>query len=111
MFCKSDNDGYREMIPGIELKTLVHGENTLMAEYRLKKGSRLPAHRHPHEQTGYMVSGRMRLTIGEETREIGAGDSWNIPGDENHYAEILEDSIAVEVFYPVRVDFLPKNEL
>jgi len=51
----------------------------------------------------------MLLFIGEETFETEAGDSWNIPANVEHSAEIIEDSIAVEVFSPVREEYLPKN--
>jgi quercetin dioxygenase-like cupin family protein len=34
------------------------------------------------------------------------GDSWNIPGNVSHRAEILEDSVAIEVFSPVRENYL-----
>jgi hypothetical protein len=44
------------------------GERTLLVEFRLQKGAVLPKHKHGHEQTGYLVSGRMDLTIGNETR-------------------------------------------
>jgi len=52
MFQKHSQSGYILAIPGIEQKTLVYGEKTLMTEFLLKKGSRLPQHSHPHEQTG-----------------------------------------------------------
>lgn len=85
------------------------GEKTLMAEFRLEKGAKLPAHSHPHEQTGYMVSGCMNLTIGGNSCRIEAGDSWCIPGDVEHYAEALEDSVAIEIFSPVREDYIVKT--
>lgn len=92
------------------MKTLVHGEKTLMAEFRLDGGSLLPAHAHPHEQTGYLVSGKMRLRMGTAEQVIEPGDSWMIPGGMEHGADILEDSVAVEVFAPVREDYLPKED-
>lgn len=109
MFHKSDGNGYKQMLEGIKIKTLVFGKKTLLTEFRLEKASKIPSHSHPHEQTGYLVSGRMLLFIGEETFETEAGDSWSIPGDIEHSAEIIEDSIAVEVFSPVREDYLPEN--
>jgi quercetin dioxygenase-like cupin family protein len=48
---------------------LVHGEKTLMTEFRLRKGAVLPRHSHPHEQTGYLVKGGIRLFIGTEGHE------------------------------------------
>lgn len=107
MFARQNNEGYRQPVAGIEQKTLVHGANTLMVEFRLKQGAILPLHSHPHEQTGYLVSGRIRLAIGDETSEVEPGDSWCIPGDMPHAAEIMEDSVAVEVFSPLREEYLP----
>ena len=109
MFNKHDNMGYRVSLTGIRQKTRAHGQKTLMVEFRLQKGAVLPLHRHPHEQTGYLVSGRLDLTIGNETRQQGPGDSWCIPGDTEHRAQALEDSVAIEVFSPVREDYLPQQ--
>ena len=100
MFSKHNEAGYKEVLPGIMMKTTVYGEKTLMTEFILKEGSILPAHDHIHEQTGYMVSGRILLSIGDNKYEVTAGDSWNIPGSVPHSAEILEDSVAIEVFSP-----------
>ena len=107
MFRKNSDTGYLSAVPGIERKTLVHGEKTLMTAFRLRKGSRLPRHSHPHEQTGYLVTGHIRLTIGPAENDVLPGDSWCIPGDVEHSAEILEDAMAIEVFSPVREDYLP----
>jgi quercetin dioxygenase-like cupin family protein len=106
MFDKQSKDGYRQALAGIEQKTLVHGDKTLMAEFRLQKGAALPFHSHPHEQTGYLVKGQIRLSIGADIYEVLPGDSWCIPGDMLHCAEIIEDSVAIEVFSPVREDYL-----
>jgi quercetin dioxygenase-like cupin family protein len=94
-------------VPGILRKTLVHGEKTLLAEFRLAAGSLLPLHDHPNEQSGYLVSGRMRLTIAGVAHEVAPGDSWCIPAGLPHSAEIIEDSLAVEVFSPLRQDYMP----
>ena len=107
MFQKHSGSGYTRAIPGIERKTLVFGERTLMTEFLLKKGNRLPRHSHLHEQTGYLVKGRIRLSIELEENDVRPGDSWCIPSGVEHGAEILEDSVAIEVFSPIREDYLP----
>ncbi len=109
MFTKQNREGYISAIEGIEQKTLVYGKKTLMVEFLLKKGSLLPLHSHPHEQTGYLVKGNIILTIGGEKYDVKPGDSWTIPGGVEHKADIIEDSVAVEVFSPVREDYLPKE--
>jgi quercetin dioxygenase-like cupin family protein len=55
------------------------------------------------------VKGRIRLSIGTEEYDVRPGDSWCIPDGVEHGARIVEDSVAVEVFSPVREDYLPKN--
>ena len=109
MFYSNNSEGYKQAAPGIRMKTLVYGEKTLLAEFRMALGSRLPRHAHPQEQTGRLIAGRIRLTIGEETREMEPGDSWNVPASVEHEAEILADSVAVEVFSPIREDYLPEK--
>ncbi len=52
------------------------------------------------------MHGRMRLRIGDETYEVSPGDSWPIAGGVEHGAAIAEDSIAMEVFSPVREEYL-----
>jgi quercetin dioxygenase-like cupin family protein len=107
MFTKSKNDGYTQVLQGVKLKTLVHGDKTLFTEFRLEQGSQLPAHTHPQEQTGYLVAGRIRLFIGKEVFEVEPGDCWCVLSNVEHRAEILADSVAIEVFSPVREDYLP----
>ena len=103
----SEND-YKDVLEKIQQKTLAYGDRTLMAEFRLEQGADLPRHSHPHEQTGYLVSGEIALTIGDETHQVKPGDSWCIAGDVEHKARALEDSVAIEVFSPVREDYIPE---
>jgi len=107
MFCKKDSGTYRTLLEGVQLKTRVHGDHTLMGEFRFDRGARIPSHSHPHEQTGILISGKLRFEVDGDTFDAEAGDSWNIAGGIAHAAEALEDSVVVEVFTPVREDYLP----
>ena len=109
MFGKDSESGYTVVTEGIERKTLAYGEKTLMTKFLLKGGSRLPRHSHPHEQTGYLISGRIRLSIGMDESDLEPGDCWCVPGGVEHGAEVIEDAVAIEVFSPVREDYLPKE--
>ena len=109
MFQKHSERGYVPALPGIERKTTVYGERTLLSEFRLKAGSQLPRHSHPYEQTGYLVKGRIRLKVDMDEYDVTPGDSWCISIHAEHSAEALEDSLAVEVFAPVREDYLPEG--
>ncbi len=75
MFSRHSESDYIAALPGIERKTLVHGDKTLLVEFRLKRGFPLPRHAHPYEQTGYLVSGCIRLMIGDEMNELHPGDA------------------------------------
>lgn len=106
MFTKAERLTYREIIDGVGLSTMTYGEKTLMAQFKLRKGADLPSHDHPHEQTGLLLSGRIVLTIDGVDHDVFPGDSWCIASGILHSAKALEDAVAVEVFSPVREDYL-----
>lgn len=107
MFSKKTDEGYKSPAEGVRLKAVCWGEKTLMAEFRLTRGHVLPEHSHPHEQTGYVVSGKIVMQVEGQRHVAEPGDSWCIPGNVPHGAEVLEDAVIIEVFSPVREDFLP----
>jgi len=107
MFRTAATGEHTQVIEGVYLKTTVYGEKTLMTEVRLEEGAVIPPHSHAHEQTGYMISGKMDFLVNGEHHIAGPGDSWSIAGDQEHGATALEDSVVVEVFSPVRQDYLP----
>ena len=110
MYKKNSRDGYRSSIEGIKQKILVYGKNTLMEELKMKKGARIPTHEHPQEQTGYLVSGKTRLTINDQTYDCNPGDSWCIPGNTKHANYAIRDSVVIEIFSPIREDLHPDTE-
>ena len=107
VFNKQSEQGYVKMAEGILRKTTIHGDKTMMCEFRLSKGAEIPPHDHPYEQIGYMISGKMQFIIGDGSFLTQPGDSWCIPDNVPHQVEVLEDSIVVEVFSPPREDYLP----
>ena len=90
---------------------LVHFSHFRLELALLKKDSLLPEHMHINEQTGYLVKGSIKLFIDGKSQVLHPGDSWSILSNIKHRAEILEDSVAIEVFSPSREDYLKyKNE-
>jgi quercetin dioxygenase-like cupin family protein len=106
MYSIHSTEGYTPILDGIQIKTLCYGESTLMTEFLLQKDAILPEHSHPYEQTGYLVKGKLRLYIGGRSKDLVPGDSWCIAKNVSHKAEVLEDAVAIEVFSPVREDYL-----
>ncbi len=95
-----------EMFPGVVRRTLNSGDKTTLIEVTLGEGAVVPSHTHPHEQVGYVASGRVRFEIGGETRELAAGDSYLVPGGAPHEVTALEPSVCIDVFSPVREEYL-----
>lgn len=102
-----DDKPYRELLPGVFMKPLAWGEASMLVEFNLKQGARIPEHQHPHEQTGYLVSGRVRFFGAAGEQIVESGCSWSFPGGQVHGADALLESVLVEVFSPVRQDYLP----
>ena len=94
-----------EPAPGVQRRTLVWGERTHLVEFRVARGAGVPPHSHPHEQVGYVASGRMEFAIGDEVRVLGPGDGYLMPSGVVHSTRALEDSVVVDVFSPVREDY------
>jgi quercetin dioxygenase-like cupin family protein len=57
-------------------------------------------HTHQQDKTGYLISGRMRLDVGEESRELSPSDAWLTPAGVPHKALTLEPCVIVEAFLP-----------
>ena len=94
-----------EMLPGVVRRTLTAGERTMLIEVTLAQGAVVPSHSHPHEQIGYLASGRLLFEVGDERRELSPGDSWLVPSDVPHQVTALEASVAIDVFSPPREDY------
>jgi quercetin dioxygenase-like cupin family protein len=91
--------------PGLERRVLATNERLMLVEHRMKKGWVGAAHAHPHEQVVYVVSGRLRISAGGQTFEIGKGDSFVVRGGIEHQASALEESEVLDVFTPRREDY------
>lgn len=104
---KGDNslNGYDEIVEGVMIKTLHKDDNMLMSQFVLEKGSCLPKHSHPNVQSGYLLKGKIRLHINDQVLDLVPGSSWCIQSNLTHWAEILEDSVAMEVFKPFRKEY------
>src|SRR3981189_1960740 len=91
---------------GIQRQMIV-GENVMIFRLRFAPNVVTPAHDHPHEQMTMVERGRVLFTIGDEQRVAQAGDVLHFPPGTWHGATMLdEEVILVDIFSPVREDFL-----
>lgn len=91
--------------PGV-LAHAVRGENVSFALVELEANVPVAEHSHPSEQVGFIIEGTFTFTIGGETRELKAGDTYVIPGGVLHSAVTgPEGTVAIDIFSPPREDW------
>jgi quercetin dioxygenase-like cupin family protein len=92
--------------PGVS-RTAFRGDNALMVMNWLEPGMEVRPHSHPFEQLAYILSGRVKFTIGDEIVEVGPGEVVRIPPDVMHCGEPVGNEVAVnlDIFAPVRDDY------
>ncbi len=88
-------------------KRRIHGctKNLMMISYEWEKGGAMVAHDHDVEQISYVVEGKVKVTIGDESFIAEKGDSYMEPKRVIHSMEALEPSLTIEVFSPPRPVF------
>jgi quercetin dioxygenase-like cupin family protein len=105
MFGRGADRRFDEILPGVQQKTLAVTSGLMLCEARMQKGSKVPSHRHPHEQISYVVAGRVRVRIDGQEATMQAGDCYAIDGNREHEIEMLEDTVVVDVFSPHRKEY------
>ena len=91
---------------GVDFVVLSIGKDTMVTKMLYKPTDFVPFHKHPNEQSGYVISGRYKLKFGGEEYLLTEGDAYSIPADVEHSIEIIEAGQVVDVFTPIRQDYL-----
>lgn len=94
-----------EVVPGCRLRT-PYGQNLMLSYLEMDGGAEIPLHDHPHEQAGILLSGKLELTIGDETRTVSPGSLFIIPPNVPHRAVAVDGpAVVLDVFSPIREDY------
>ena len=91
---------------GVVRKVLAHNEQMMIVEVHMEEGGIGATHSHPHVQSTYVQSGRFRFTIDGEDVEVAQGDTIAFPSDIPHGTVCLEKGVLLDIFTPMRADFL-----
>jgi quercetin dioxygenase-like cupin family protein len=84
----------------------IHGERITLGVVELEPNAHVPEHRHENEQLGIVLSGLMTFRVQDETRDLGPGQTWNIPANVPHEATAgPEGAVVLDVFAPTRADW------
>jgi quercetin dioxygenase-like cupin family protein len=96
---------HHRIFPGVDIYTTC-GQELMLSLVEMEPHSVVQPHSHPHEQVGLMLSGTAEFTIGDETRKIGPGEMWRIPGGVIHKVVAGDEPVrALDVFHPIREDY------
>ena len=96
----------REQLNPRAARQVIHAEKLTIARLFLNKGAVVGEHSHHNEQVTVLEQGRLRFTIDGRELELAAGQVLDIPPNAVHSVLALEDSVAMDIFAPVRDDWL-----
>ena len=91
---------------GFIRRVLAYDKDLMCVENAFQKGGAAPLHSHPHLQIAYIVEGRFTVEVDGEVKTMSKGDSVLVPGNVAHSVTCLEDGIVLDIFTPMREDFV-----
>jgi len=106
MIIKNEDAARLDLGEGVTRKILASGGGMMTVQFGFTSGSVGYLHTHPHEQVGYVVTGRFEITLGGEKSIIETGDTYYVPPGVEHGVVAMEDGVLLDVFTPQREDFI-----
>jgi quercetin dioxygenase-like cupin family protein len=91
---------------GIKRKVMAYDDQMMVVKVAFEAGGVGAMHSHPHTQASYVASGKFDITIDGKTKTLKGGDVYFVPSNLVHGAVCLEDGELIDVFHPLREDFL-----
>lgn len=95
-----------ELGGGIKRKVMAYDDQMMVVKVAFEAGGIGAMHSHPHTQASYVASGKFDITIDGKTKTLIGGDVYFVPSDLVHGAVCLEAGELIDVFHPLREDFL-----
>jgi quercetin dioxygenase-like cupin family protein len=87
-------------------RKVITGEKAMAAQVFIAKGGTVPEHHHESEQLSYILTGSLQFEIEGRQIVVSAGQVLRIPSNVPHSAVALEDSLSLDIFSPIRTDWL-----
>ena len=102
---------HRESVgEGISRQLFGYDDSILMARVEFEVGAVGDIHTHTHSQASYVQSGEFDVYIDGVERRLGPGDSFYIEPNLDHGAVCRKSGVLIDVFSPVRDDFLGEDD-
>lgn len=97
---------WQELGSGIKRKVMAYDDKMMVVKVAFEAGSVGALHHHAHTQASYVSKGKFEIEIGKDKRVLSEGDVYFVPSDIIHGAVCLEEGELIDVFSPLREDFL-----
>lgn len=110
IFMNSPREAAENIGPGLHRILLGYDENLMLAKVWFDKGAIGERHSHPHSQVAYVAEGKFEVYIDGKTQILEAGGCFFVPSGAEHGAVCLEAGILLDMFSPVRRDFIGLEE-
>jgi quercetin dioxygenase-like cupin family protein len=104
------NDITEEQINPLIARRFITADRLTLARFELKRGSVVPRHSHENEQVSYIVTGALKFIVDGGNIIVRSGEVLQIPPNVPHAAEAIEDTLAIDVFTPVRQDWVDRTD-
>jgi len=91
-------------------RKIITGERAMVSQIYLKRGAVVPMHSHESEQLSYVLQGAIKFLVGGEELVVREGEVLLIPSWVEHQAEALDDTFSLDIFSPIRQDWLDKTD-
>ncbi len=105
-FIADSEIAWEDLGGGLKRKIMAYDENLMMVKVAFEKGGIGTLHSHFHTQMSYVESGEFEITIGERKQVLRQGDVYHIPPHVVHGALCLSTGMLVDIFTPMREDFV-----
>jgi quercetin dioxygenase-like cupin family protein len=105
-FIENDDISWEEVEKGIYRKIMAYDEKLMFVKVKFEPGKIGNLHRHPHTQISQVESGIFEIEIGGLKKRLKKGDAYYVPPDTLHGAECIEAGVLIDVFSPMREDFI-----
>ena len=99
-----------EVMSDMISRKVISGDKAMIAQVFLKKDAVVPEHHHESEQITYILAGALRFELEGREVVVRKGEVLRIPSNVPHRAVALEDTLDVDVFSPIRTDWLSKDD-
>ena len=99
-----------EQINDTVARRFITGDSVTIGRFELKQGGVVPSHAHVNEQISMVMSGVILFRVGGRETVVKAGEIIQIPANVPHEIEVIEDAVAIDVFSPIRQDWIDKTD-